>query len=111
MIWHQILLNGLQNTVLALLAVMLSLVLIEEAITTLAVLTRTAGTATLLRTATTAFLSGVHFICSLKNDALGTVPNASSVPFASTRQLIDRKLSVRCQKSEVGGRRSEDKAN
>ena len=84
MIWHQILWNGLQSTVLTLVAAMLVLVLIEEAITTLAVVSRTAGTTTMLRTATAPFLSGVHFICNLKNDALGTFPNASSVPFEST---------------------------
>ena len=67
MIWHQIQENGLQSTVLTLIAVMLILVLVEEAITSLAVFTRTSGAATVLRTATAAtFLSGVHFICNLK---------------------------------------------
>ena len=76
--------NGMQSTVLTLIAVVLVLVLLEEAVTAVALITRTAGTTTMLRTATAAFLSGVHFICNLKNDALGTFPNASSVPFAST---------------------------
>ena len=84
MIWHQIRGNGLQNTVLTLLAVVLALVLLEEAFAALAVVTRTTGAATVLRTASSTILSGVHFICNLENDALGTFPNASSVPFAST---------------------------
>ena len=87
MIWHQILWNGLQSTVLALIALMLVLVLIEEVVATItatALVARTTGTTAVLRAASTAFLSGVHFICNLKADALGTVPNASSVPFAST---------------------------
>ena len=68
MIWHQIQESGLQSTVLTLVAVMLPLVLLEEAITTMAVVTRTAGAPAMLRTATAAFLSGVHFICSLESD-------------------------------------------
>ena len=84
MICHQIQENGLQSTVLTLIAVMLAVVLIEEAFTTTAGFTRTVVTTTRLRAAATTFLSGVHFICNLKNDALGTFPNASSVPFAST---------------------------
>ena len=68
MIWHQILWNGLQSTVLTLVAVMLTLVLVEEAVTTVAVIARTTGTPTLLRAATTAFLSGVHFICNLESE-------------------------------------------
>ena len=66
MIWHQIQWKGLQNTVLTLIAVMLTLVLIEEVIATIAVFTRTAGAAAMLRAASTSFLSGVHFICNLK---------------------------------------------
>ena len=66
MIWHQIFGNGLQSTVLTLVAVMLTLVLAEEAIVTVAVITRTTGTTAMLRTATTTFLLGVHFICNLK---------------------------------------------
>lgn len=66
MIWHQILGNGLQSTVLALIAIMLSLVLSEEAITTVAVNTRPTGTTAVLRPASTTFLLGVHFICNLK---------------------------------------------
>ena len=62
------LLNGLQNTVLTLVAVVLALVLLEEAVTTLAVITRSSGTTSMLRTATATFLSGVHFICSLESD-------------------------------------------
>ena len=77
MIWHQIQANGLQSIVLTLVAVLLTLVLVEEAITATAVVTRTTGIATMLRTATTTFLSGVHFICNLKAED-------------------------RCQKSEVG---------
>ena len=73
MTWHQILGNGLQSTVLTLIAVMLALVLTEEAILTVAVIARTTGTATLLRTASTAFLLGVHFICNLKAVTVGTV--------------------------------------
>ena len=60
--------NGLQNTVLSLIAVMLTLVLLEEAISAVAVIARTAGTTAVLRTASTACLSGVHFICSLESD-------------------------------------------
>lgn len=60
--------NGLQSTVRTLIAVMLILVLVEEAFTVTAVFTRTAGTTTLLRSATSTFLSGVHFICKLKSD-------------------------------------------
>ena len=67
MIWHQIQESGLQSTVLTLVAVMLPLVLLEEAITTKAVVTRTAGAPAMLRTATAAFLSGVHFICNLES--------------------------------------------
>ena len=67
MIWHQIFGNGLQSTVLTLIAVVLTLVLAEEAVAAVAVVTRPAGTAALLRTATaTTFLLGVHFICNLK---------------------------------------------
>ena len=98
MIWHQIQENGLQSTVLVLIAVMLTFILTEEELAIAIVITRIAGTAAMPRAPIALFLSGVHFICSLKNDALGTVPNASSVPFASTRQLIDRKLSVRSPK-------------
>ena len=73
MIWHQILGSGLQSTVLTLVAVVLTLVLTEEAIMTIAVITRTTGTTALLRAATAAFLSGVHFICNLKAVTVGTV--------------------------------------
>ena len=68
MIWHQILMNGLQNTVLTLIAVMLTLVLLEEAITAIAVITRATGTSAVLRAATATFLSGVHFICNLESE-------------------------------------------
>ena len=60
--------NGLQNTVLSLIAVMLTLVLLEEAISAVAVIARTAGTTAVLRTESTACLSGVHFICSLESE-------------------------------------------
>ena len=73
MIWHQILVNGIQSTVLALVAIMLTLVLVEEAVTAVYIIARTAGTATMLRTATAPFLSGVHFICNLKAVTVGTV--------------------------------------
>ena len=68
MIWHQIQENGLQSTVLTLVAVMLPLVLLEEAIATMTVGTRTAGAPAMLRTATAAFLSGVHFTCKLESE-------------------------------------------
>lgn len=64
MIWHQIQWNGPQSTVLTLIAVMLTLVLAGEAL--IAVITRTVGPTTMLSSATTTFLSGVHFICNLK---------------------------------------------
>ena len=48
MIWHQIQENGLHSTVLTQIAIMLTLVLTEEAITTLEVFTRTAGTTSIL---------------------------------------------------------------
>ena len=82
MIWLQIPENGQQNTVLTLVAVVLALILLEEAVTTLAVITRSSGTTSMLRTATATFLSGVHFICNLKSE-------------------------VRCQKTEVGFQMSE----
>ena len=62
------LLNGLQNNVLTLVAVVLALVLLEGAVTTLAVITRSSGTTSMLRTATATFLSGVHFICNLESE-------------------------------------------
>lgn len=75
MIWHQILLNGLQSTVLTLVAVVLSLVLIEEAIlTTIAVVARTTGASTVLSAATTTVLSGVHFICNLESEVRSLKP-------------------------------------
>ena len=73
MIWHQIQANGLQSTVLALMAEMFTLVLIEEAIKTVAFFTRAAGTTAMLRPAASAVLSGVHFICNLKAVTVGTV--------------------------------------
>lgn len=77
--------NGLQSTVLALIAVLLTLVLVEEAVTTVAVIARTTGiSSSVLRTAPTTFLSGVHFICSLESE-------------------------VRSRKSEIGGRMSDDR--
>ena len=69
MIWHQMLMNGLQSTVLTLLAVMLDLVLTEEAVTFTTVITRIAGTASMLCIATVSFLSGVNFICSQKAES------------------------------------------
>ena len=106
MIWHQIFGNGLQSTVLALVAVVLPLVLLEEAITSLAVVTRTAGTTTMLRAAATTFLLGVHFICNLKANSrdgpfrsdfgtLGTLLQVSDI-----RLTIDEKQKEksRCQK-------------
>lgn len=63
--------NGLQSTVLTLEAVMLTLVLIEEALTAIAVITRTTGTTAMLRAAASTFLSGVHFICNLKAEVGG----------------------------------------
>ena len=68
MIWHQIRRNGLQSTVLTLVAVMLTLVLVEGAVAPIAVITRTVGTTALLRAGSAAFLSGVHFICRLETD-------------------------------------------
>ena len=73
--------NGLQNTALILIAVMLTLVLLEEAITTAAAIARVTGTTILFRTATTSFPSGVHFICSLESE------------------VGRQKSEVRCQKS------------
>ena len=81
MIWHQILWNGLQSTALAKEVVLLSHVLIEEAITTIDIFARTAGTAAMLRTAADTILSGVHFICSLESE------------------VGRQKSEVRCQKS------------
>ena len=87
---------------LTLIAVVLSLVLIEEAFTTLAVITRTAGTATVLRTAATTFLLGVHFICNSRDGpfrsdfgTLGTLLQVSDI-----RLTIDKKQKEksRCQK-------------
>lgn len=64
MIWHQILMNGQQNTLLTPVALMLALALIGVALTTLATLTR-AFVATAMRLiATRAVRSGPHFICS-----------------------------------------------
>ena len=68
MIWHQIQENGLQSTVLTLVAVMLPLVLSEVAIAAVAVFTQTTGIPAMLRASTPAFLSGVHFICSLESE-------------------------------------------
>ena len=58
--------NGLQSTVLTLVAGMLTLVLVEEAIAAVAVITRTTGTTSVLRAAAATLLSGAHFICNLK---------------------------------------------
>ena len=86
MIWHQILGSGLQSTVLALLAVVLTLVLAEEAVITIAVITRATGTATMLRTAAPTFLLGVHFICNSRDGpfrsdfgTLGTLLQVSDI--------------------------------
>ena len=65
--------NGLQSTVLTLVAVMLPLVLSEVAIAAVAVFTQTTETPAMLRASTPAFLSGVHFICNLKAVTVGTV--------------------------------------
>ena len=109
MLWHQILVNGIQSTVLALVAIMLTLVLVEEAVTAVYIIARTAGTATMLRTATAPFLSGVHFICNLKANSrdgpfrsdfgtLGTLLQVSDI-----RLTIDEKQKEksRCQKLDI----------
>lgn len=64
MIWHQILMNGQQNTLLTPIALMLSLVLVGVAVATIAIVTRAVvATAVRLLSARTVRL-GPHFICS-----------------------------------------------
>lgn len=64
MIWHQILMNGQQNTLLTPVALMLTLVLIGGAISAVALVTRAIVTATVRLVATRALRLGPHFICS-----------------------------------------------
>ena len=64
MIWHQILMNGQQNTLLAPIALMLTLALLGVAVATLAAITRAIVTTTMRLIATSTIRSGPHFICS-----------------------------------------------
>ena len=69
---------------LTLIAVLLTIVLSEEAYMALAIVARTTGTIPVLRTATAALLLDVYFICKLESEG-------------------------RSQKSEIGGRMSDDR--
>ena len=64
MIWHQILMNGQQNTLLTPLALMLALALVGVVITTVATGTRAIVTTTMRLVATSSVRLGPHFICS-----------------------------------------------
>ena len=104
MIWHQIQENGLQSTVLVLIAVMLTFILTEEELTIAIVITRIAGTAAMPRAPIALFLSGAHFICNSRDGpfrsdfgTLGTLLQVSDI-----RLTIDEKQKEksRCQKRD-----------
>lgn len=64
MIWHQILMNGQQNTLLTPLALMLTLVILGVAVATIAMVTRAFVTAAMRLLAASSVRLGPHFICS-----------------------------------------------
>ena len=64
MIWHQILMNGQQNTLLSPIALLLTLALIGVAVTTIATVTRAVVTTAMRLVATSTIRSDPHFICS-----------------------------------------------
>ena len=64
MIWHQILMNGQQNTLLPPIALVLTLALIGVAITTIATITRAIVTTSMRLIASRTLRSGPHFICN-----------------------------------------------
>ena len=64
MIWHQMLVNGQQNTLLSLVVILLFLALIGVAVTTIATVTRAVVTTAMRLVATSTIRSDPHFICS-----------------------------------------------
>ena len=68
MIWHQIIWNGLQNTVLTWIAVLIILVLVEEAFITTTVFSLISEPTPIIRTTGTSYLLGQHFICNMKEE-------------------------------------------